>query len=158
MNAKEKLATFAAWLKASSASTPAPLGREWVLQGPLCVLLPSQLDAAPSNEFHPEALPLWVPKAQSPANLGPINLGQPYSGPAVYDRLAHLIWLIESCRLPAMAIIPLQTPEMTLQEALSAAGGQGIDQGSVPLLFVALYALPDNETRAFIERKLPLLF
>ena len=57
--------------------------------------------------------------------------------------------------LPQRDGIGLEDASEPLQASIDRAGD--VDQDVYPLLMVPLWALPYDERRAFIERKLPLL-
>lgn len=148
--AQQRLSELNEWINTSSQQRPAPVSGT-VDKGPWAVIVPTALDAMPSPAFDPEALPLFVPEAQAPANLPVIKTTAPASQDRMHSRLSHLIWLIEQGRLPPMAIIGLEDGE-TLQAAIDRAGTGSLDLTLYPLLCVPVWGLSDDTSA-----KLPFL-
>lgn len=153
--AQSRLTELNDWINTRSEQRPAPLSGT-VDIGPWAVIVPTALDVAPSPTFDPEALPLWVPEAQAPADLPIMKTNAPASQDHMYCRLTHLIWLIEQGRLPPIAIIGLEDDTETMQAAIDRAGADNLDLTICPLLCVPMWALPDD-ARLPIVRKLPFL-
>lgn len=152
--AQQRLSELNAWINASSQQCPAPMSGT-VDMGPYAVIVPTALDVIPAP-FDPEALPLWIPEAQTPAGLPVIDTTAPASQDRMHCRLTHLIWLIEQGRLPPMAIVGLEDDAETIQAAIDRAGASSLDLTVYPLLCVPMWDLPED-VRAPIARKLPFL-
>lgn len=148
MNAKDRIAELSNWIKASSEDRKSPLGDK-IECGPYAVLVPLALDAAPGSAFDASALPVWIPEAQAPASLPTIQTGAPANQDRITERAAHLLWCLEQGRLPAMAVVGLESPSDTLQAAIDRDGLSGLDLDSVPLLGLAMWALNDCSVMVF---------
>lgn len=131
--AQQALSALADWIKASSQNYQTRLAT--VERGPFAVLVPLALDQAPAPTFDPEALPLWIPAAQAPADLPAIDIGAPASQDHMAQRLAHLIWMVTDARFPNVRLINLTDPAESLQVALDReAPGLDLDQTAVVFL------------------------
>ena len=86
--AQEAVTALADWIKASSQPRKTPLGGD-TLVGPYAVLVAQDLALPPAPSFDPEALPLWIPEAQAPADLPAIDT----SAPASQDRVSSSVKL-----------------------------------------------------------------
>lgn len=115
--AQEAITALAGWIKASSQPRKTPLGGD-TLVGPFAVLVPLALDQAPAPTFDPEALPLWIPAAQAPADLPAIDTSAPASQDHKAQRLAHIVWMVQEGRFPGVQLIDLTDPGETLQAVL----------------------------------------
>ena len=132
--AQTHLAALADWIKASSAPRKTPLGGD-TLVGPFAVLVPLALDQAPAPTFDPEALPLWIPEAQAPADLPAIDTSAPASQDRKAQRLGHIVWMVQEGRFPGIQLIDLTDPGETLQAALDReAPGLDLDQTAAVFL------------------------
>jgi len=132
--AQDAITALADWIKASSAPRKTPLGGD-TLVGPYAVLVAQDLALPPAPSFDPEALPLWIPEAQAPADLPPIDIGAPASQDHMAQRLAHLIWMVTDARFPNVRLINLTDPAEPLQVALDReAPGLDLDQTAVVFL------------------------
>lgn len=132
--AQEAITALAGWIKASSQPRKTPLGGD-TLVGPFAVLVPLALDQAPAPTFDPEALPLWIPEAQAPADLPAIDTSAPASQDHKAQRLAHIIWMVQEGRFPGVQLIDLTDPGETLQAALDReAPGLDLDQTAAVFL------------------------
>lgn len=131
--AQTQLAALADWIKASSAGYKTRLAT--VERGPYAVLVPQALDQAPAPTFDPEALPMWIPEAQAPADLPAIDTSAPASQDRMPQRLGHIVWMVEDGRFPGLLLIDLTDPEETLQAALDRqAPGLDLEQTAVVFL------------------------
>ena len=155
--AQQRIAAIGAWLAESSNQQPAPLSG-LIAKGPFAVLVPAETSQSPADVlpggFDAEALPLFIPQAQAPASLPTIDTTAPASQDRASDRLAHLLWKLDQGALPAVAVVPLESPETTLGAAITAAGMGGLDLSATALLCVPLWALP-ADARDSIARRLP---
>jgi hypothetical protein len=132
--AQDAITALADWIKASSAPRKTPLGGD-TLVGPYAVLVAQDLALPPAPSFDPEALPLWIPEAQAPADLPPIDIGAPASQDHMAQRLAHLIWMVTDARFPNVRLINLTDPAEPLQVALDReAPGLDLDQTAAVFL------------------------
>ena len=131
--AQQALSALADWIKASSQNYQTRLAT--VERGPFAVLVPLALDQAPAPTFDPEALPLWIPEAQAPADLPAIDTSAPASQDHKAQRLAHLIWMVTDARFPNVRLINLTDPAEPLQVALDReAPGLDLDQTAAVFL------------------------
>lgn len=132
--AQQALSELADWIKASSAPRKTPLGGD-TLVGPYAVLVPLALDQAPAPTFNPEALPLWIPEAQVPADLPAVDTSAPASQDHKVQRLGHIVWMVQEGRFPGIQLIDLTDPSETLQAAIDrAAPGLDLDQTAAVFL------------------------
>ena len=132
--AQQALSALADWIKASSAPRKTPLGGD-TLVGPFAVLVPLALGQAPAPTFDPEALPLWIPEAQAPADLPAIDTSAPASQDRKAQRLGHIVWMVQEGRFPGIQLIDLTDPSETLQAALDReAPGLDLDQTAAVFL------------------------
>ncbi|RPE76991.1 hypothetical protein [Vulcaniibacterium tengchongense] len=132
--AQEAITALAGWIKASSQPRKTPLGGD-TLVGPFAVLVPLALDQAPAPTFDPEALPLWIPAAQAPADLPAIDTSAPASQDHKAQRLGHIVWMVQDGRFPGVQLIDLTDPSETLQAALDQqAPGLDLDQTAAVFL------------------------
>lgn len=132
--AQEAVTALADWIRASSQPRKTPLGGD-TLVGPYAVLVPLPLDQAPAPTFDPEALPVWIPEAQAPADLPAIDTSAPASQDHKAQRLAHIVWMVQEGRFPGVQLIDLTDPSETLQAALDRqAPGLDLDQTAAVFL------------------------
>ena len=123
--AQQALSALADWIKASSQNYQTRLAT--VERGPFAVLVPLALDQ--------EALPLWIPEAQAPADLPAIDTSAPASQDRKAQRLAHIVWMVQEGRFPGVQLIDLTDPGETLQAALDReAPGLDLDQTAAVFL------------------------
>ncbi len=131
---QQALSALADWIAESSKPRKTPLGGVTDV-GPYAVLVAQDLSLPPAPSFDPEALPLWIPQAQAPANLPGIDANAPASQDHRAQRLAHIVWLVAEGRLPSMQLIDLTDPDETLQAALDRqAPGLDLEQTAVVFL------------------------
>jgi len=131
--AQTRLAALADWIKASSAGYKTRLAT--VERGPYAVLVSLALDQAPAPTFDPEALPMWIPAAQAPADLPAIDTSAPASQDHMEQRLGHIVWMVQEGRFPGLRLVDLTDPEEPLQAALDRqAPGLDLDQTAVVFL------------------------
>lgn len=131
---QQAISAFADWIADSSEPRKTPLGGVTDV-GPYAVLVPLALDQLPAPSFDPEALPLWIPQAQAPANLPAIDTDAPASQDPKAQRLAHVVWLVTEGRLPSLQLIDLTDPDETLQTALDRqVPGLDLEQTAVVFL------------------------
>ena len=131
--AQTHLAALSDWINASSQNYQTRLAT--VERGPFAVLVPLPLDQAPAPTFDPEALPLWIPEAQAPADLPTIDTSAPASQDRKAQRLGHIVWMVQEGRFPGIQLIDLTDPGETLQAALDRqAPGLDLDQTAAVFL------------------------
>jgi hypothetical protein len=155
VSARDLLEPLVEWVEASSTSYKAPLGKDTVIRGPWCILIPQALNQPPSpSTFDPAHLPLYLPEQQAFAGMSPWNVAPPQNQQAAAARLRHLIWMLMDLRFHG-ALLGLSDTQSTLQSVLDAQA-PGLDLGELPVLFLPLWIL-DAEGRAWAESKLPLI-
>ena len=131
--AQQALSALADWITASSQNYQTRLAT--VERGPFAVLVPLALDQAPAPTFDPEALPVWIPEAQAPADLPAIDTSAPASQDRKAQRLGHIVWMVQEGRFPGVQLIDLTDPGETLQAALDReAPGLDLDQTAAVFL------------------------
>lgn len=139
--AQERLNEVVAWVRTSSAPRTTPLGGATVV-GAYAVFVASDLDAAPMAGFNTEALPLYIPQAQSEGVRFPAKRFEaPASQIRVGQRLFHLIWKIEAGVLPPCRVVGLDDSSEPLQAAIDRAGAGDTDLAAIPLIMAPLWAL-----------------
>lgn len=132
--AQDAITALADWIKASSAPRKTPLGGD-TLVGPYAVLVAQDLALPPAPTFDPEALPLWMPEVQAPADLPAIDTSAPASQDHKAQRLGHIVWMVQEGRFPGVQLIDLTDPGETLQAALDReAPGLDLDQTAAVFL------------------------
>lgn len=132
---QQAISAFADWIAESSKPRKTPLGGVTDV-GPYAVLVAQDLSLPPAPSFDPEALPLWIPQAQAPANLPAIDTDAPASQDHRAQRLAHIVWLVEEGRLPPLQLIDLTDPDEKLQAALDRQA-PGLDLEQTAVVFLA---------------------
>lgn len=149
MTAIESIEAISNWIADSSKPRVAPFG-DMIPVGRFAVLVAVALDTSVGDAFDAQALPLWVPATQvAPSALWPV-LGPVLGQPSAADRLAALAWKVEQGHLPSVAIVGIQSPQVTLQQVCDAIQ---LDPTVSPLLCAPLWKLP-VEARQSIEPKL----
>lgn len=151
--AQTRLAALSDWINASSESYQTRLAN--VERGPFAVLVPRALDQAPAPTFDPEALPMWIPAAQAPADLPAIDTSAPASQDRMPQRLRHVVWKQQDGQFPGVALIGLTDPAETLQAVLDREA-PGLDLAQTAAVFLPLWGLATEDT-AFATNLLPLL-
>ena len=151
--AQEQLATFVAWVNASSQDEESPLGDK-IVKGPHSVIVPQDLALPPGPSFAPEHLPLWIPSEQSIPELLPFTQAPPPGQDHTDSRLRHLVWSFQDRRFQG-ALLGLIDPEEPLQSVLDRQL-PGLDLTLHLALFLPLWPV-GAKTKTWVVTNLPIL-
>jgi hypothetical protein len=153
--AQDRLTALVEWVNESSQSYPFPIGKgTTVVRGPFATFFPLALDHAPTHQFVADALPVFIPAAQSIPNLPSPPQTPPESQAHAGSRACHLVWNHQQGRFRA-AILALTDPEETLQSVLDRQA-PGLDLASLPVLAIPLWNL-DATSRWWLLSILPFI-
>ena len=134
-------------------------------------IIPVAFDELPPTDFDPMALPLLVSIEQAAVLSLPdvADVGFPVGQLRPAARLEHLRlkvqdaamalpspWRSQNDPLPPIVIVGITDPDMTLQDAVDAAGASEIDLGTFPVIVAPTWAFSAKE-RAEIEARLPFI-
>lgn len=151
---------------------PIPHPVEMVIVGRFAEILPWDFATLPTTDFDSQALPLFVSHQQAePLNLAPVaDLSPPAGQGRAADRLHQIVGKMEDAAMsrPAdaawrddggwrdrlCAIVGIPSPDMTLADAVDAAGASGVDLDAFPLLIVPTWHLTTKERASL---RLPFL-
>lgn len=154
--AQIRLQELIGWFDKSSAQRRTPNGGA-LLVGQYAPIVPLEADEALPTDFHDMSAVLFVLWEQVDGLWLPdADLGWPASQDRPEQRLWHVLWRMEQGTLPSSVVVPLLTPDTTLQAALDAAAPVGVDLDEWPVLFMPLWHLPEKH-RDRIAAKLPML-
>jgi len=142
---------------------PIPHPVEMVVVGRWAEVMPTDFALKPTMDFDPQALPLFVSHEQAePLNLPPVaDLSSPAGQGRAADRLHMIVGKMEDAARarPALApwradegwqdrlcaIVGIPSPDMTLADAVDAAGASNVDLDAFPLLVVPTWHLTAKE-------------
>lgn len=143
-----------------------------IVVGRWAEILPTDFTSKPTTNFDTQSLPLYVSNEQAEAlNLPPVaDLSPPAGQGRAADRLHMLVGKMEDAIMirPALApwradegwqdrlcaIVGIPTPDMTLADAVDAAGASNVDLDAFPLLVVPTWHLTAKERASL---RLPFL-
>lgn len=142
---------------------PIPHPIEMVIVGRYAELLPWDFATLPTSDFDPQSLPLFCSLQQAAVlNLPPVaDLSPPSGQGRAADRLHHIVGKMEDTTMTRpsdapwraddgwrgrlCAIVGIPSSDMTLADAVDAAGASGVDLDALPLLVVPTWHLLAKE-------------
>jgi hypothetical protein len=148
------------WVVSSSRPYKAPVGRDFIDNGPWCVWSVCDFNAPPTPVLQPPttALCLYLPNTLGVAIPKNHQVGAPAPGVArdtVDQRLHHLVWVQMERRFP-VALFGLADPQEPISSALNRQCA-GLDLETHAVVGLPLWQLTNELELGWLPGKLPLV-